>query len=102
MRRSSWCFLIGAVLLLAVGVAGEMEDLSRYLALVHATIVSDDDYMTGIDGLECALLQAKCYAEIGQPRRGWLTVRRCLTFAQLTVSVMLKRKWIHTMSIDHD
>ncbi|KAF2141777.1 uncharacterized protein K452DRAFT_250611 [Aplosporella prunicola CBS 121167] len=73
-----------ALLLLAVGVAGEMEDLSRYLALVHATIVSDDDYMTGIDGLECALLQAKCYAEIGQPRRGWLTVRRCLTFAQLT------------------
>ncbi|KAF1987789.1 hypothetical protein K402DRAFT_403455 [Aulographum hederae CBS 113979] len=70
-------------LLLAVGSCTEGDLLERYLGLVNRWIVSDDDYLGSLEGLECVILQGKCYSDIGQARRGWLTFRRGLVFAQL-------------------
>lgn len=53
--------------------------------------------------MECIILQGKCCLDIGQPRRGWLTYRRGLALAQLTVSMsesftelMLRKPRIYT------
>lgn len=74
------------VVLLSVSVALDQETLNNTLALVDALIISDDEYAATIEGIHCALLVAKCYAEIGQPRRAWLATRKGLTYAQLMVS----------------
>jgi hypothetical protein len=58
----------------------------NYLALVNQLIISDIEYTTTLPGLECIVLQAKCYLDIGQPRRSWLTYRRGLDVAQLVVN----------------
>ncbi|KAK8237439.1 hypothetical protein IWZ00DRAFT_445483 [Phyllosticta capitalensis] len=71
------------VLLLCVGVALDSDDLDSQLALIDALIVSDDEYAATLQGLECIILMSKCYSEIGQPRRGWIAVRKGLAYAQI-------------------
>lgn len=53
------------------------------LTLVDRWVLSDDEHMGTIEGLECAVLQCKLYADIGQVRRSWLTCRRAIGMAQL-------------------
>ncbi|KAK8165738.1 hypothetical protein BC567DRAFT_199897 [Phyllosticta citribraziliensis] len=72
-----------AVLLLSVGIALDSDDLNTSLALIDALIVSDDEYGATLQGLECTILMSKCYSEIGQPRRGWIAVRKGLAYAQI-------------------
>ncbi|KAF2090645.1 hypothetical protein K490DRAFT_34348, partial [Saccharata proteae CBS 121410] len=95
------------MLLLCVGIAQEVDDLKRYLDMVQALIVSDDDYAATVEGMQCTILQTKCYTEIGQPRRAWLATRRGLTSAQLTglhrnhtSSPLLKNIWWHLFQGD--
>jgi hypothetical protein len=71
------------MLVLLLGACTEGDVLDQCLALVDRWIISDDDYMGTLEGLECALLQGKIYADIGQARRSWLAFRRGLTLAQL-------------------
>lgn len=74
------------VLLLCIGVALDLDNLNQTLALVDALIISDDEYAATTEGMECAIMVSKCYSDIGQPRRAWLTTRKGLMYAQLMVS----------------
>jgi hypothetical protein len=74
------------ILVSAFGLSAETRG-SYYLALVEKLIISDDQYAATLPGIECIILQAKCYLDIGQPRKAWHVYRRGLTIAQLTVSV---------------
>jgi hypothetical protein len=54
-------------------------------ALVDSLILSNPAYSATIEGLECLLLLAKTYTDIGQPRRAWFLYRRGIATAQLMV-----------------
>lgn len=60
----------------------------RYLKAVESLVICKDEYAATIKGLECIMLQAKCYLDFGQPRRAWLMYRRGLTLAQLIVRTL--------------
>ena len=62
------------------------ENPCQYFSVVDNLIISDDEYASAMDGMECVIILAKCYIDIGQPRKGWLTYRRGLALAQLIVS----------------
>ncbi|KAH6682715.1 hypothetical protein B0J14DRAFT_467830 [Halenospora varia] len=51
--------------------------------LVDSLIIADSAYVASIEGLECLILLAKAYTDVGQPRRAWLTYRRGVAIAQL-------------------
>lgn len=72
-------------LILCVGACMEDngEALDRCLELIDQYITSDDDYLSTIHGLECCMLQAKCYSDIGQARRSWRIFRRAINSAQM-------------------
>lgn len=72
-----------AVFILCICKTLPSDDIERHLALIDQYIISDDEYLGSLEGLECALLQSMTYTDIGQLRRGWLTNRRGLVFAQL-------------------
>jgi hypothetical protein len=71
------------LLVILYGSCTEGDLLDQCLALVDKWIISDDEYMGTLEGLECVILQGKIYSDIGQARRSWLAFRRGLTFAQL-------------------
>ena len=73
------------LLVCAFGLSNDTNG-SRFLALVDKLVISDDEYAATVTGLECIVLQGKCYLDIGQPRRAWLAYRRGLVLAQLMVS----------------
>jgi hypothetical protein len=81
LNKGSPCEM--GMLVLLMGSCTEGDLLDQCLALVDRWIISDDDYMGTLQGLECAILQGKIYADIGQARRSWLAFRRGLTLAQL-------------------
>jgi hypothetical protein len=71
------------LLVILYGSCTEGDLLDQCLALVDRWIISDDEYMGTLEGLECIIFQGKIYSDIGQARRSWLAFRRGLTFAQL-------------------
>ena len=75
------------ILVLSVGVCSESDDTDRYISTVDRWVLSDDEYAATLEGMECLILEAKWYADIGQPRRAWLANRRGLMYAQLMVCV---------------
>lgn len=58
---------------------------SQYLQVVEDAVIAHDKFAATLKGLECIILQTKCYLNFGQPRRAWLSLRRGLTLAQLMV-----------------
>ncbi|KAI9765752.1 MAG: hypothetical protein M1840_007186 [Geoglossum simile] len=52
-------------------------------ATVDSLVISDSAYSATIEGMECLILLAKSYIDIGQPRRAWLMYRRGMAIAQL-------------------
>ena len=50
---------------------------------VDQLIVADDEYAGSCDGLELIVLVAKTYVNLGQPRKGWLLLRRGIALSQL-------------------
>lgn len=80
---------IGAIgtVLLAVGICSSVEDddVERYIEAVDRWVLSDDEYAASLEGMECLILKAKWFADVGQPRRAWLCYRKGLMYAQLMV-----------------
>jgi hypothetical protein len=75
-------------ILVAAYARSSNQDYHLY-AIVDSLIISDSVYSTTIEGMECLILLAKSYIDIGQPRRAWLMYRRGMAIAQLMVRVSL-------------
>jgi hypothetical protein len=61
--------------ILAAAYARSIRDGHQLYALVDGLVVSDFTYSATITGMECLILLAKSYTDMGQPRRAWLTSR---------------------------
>ncbi|PKX88387.1 fungal specific transcription factor domain-containing protein [Aspergillus novofumigatus IBT 16806] len=70
-------------LAIAYGMAADTSNLFRYLDSVERWVISNDEYASSPEGIECMLLQGKCLADIGQPQRCWSAWRRALLYAEL-------------------
>lgn len=55
----------------------------HYITAVETLMASDDGIGSTIEGLSCLIVQTKYYVNLGKPRKGWLTIRRALNFAQM-------------------
>ena len=75
--------------ILAVAYARSSNENYHLYALVDSLIISNSAYSATIEGVECLVLLAKAYSDIGQPRRSWFMYRRGLAIAQLMVQVTL-------------
>ncbi|KAF2405555.1 hypothetical protein EJ06DRAFT_30234 [Trichodelitschia bisporula] len=71
------------ILVLMFGSCVDDDHLDHCVNLVDRWIISDDEYMGTLEGIECSIFQGKIYADIGQARRSWLVFRRGLLFAEL-------------------
>jgi hypothetical protein len=74
-------------LAIAYGMAADTSDLFRCLDSVQRWVISNDEYASSPEGIECMLLQGKCLADIGQPQRCWSAWRQALLYAELRVSI---------------
>ena len=72
---------------LATAYARSLDKDRDIYAMVDSLIVSDLTYAATQEGLECLILLAKSYTDIGQPQRAWLTWRKGMAIAQLMVRV---------------
>ena len=57
----------------------------RLYAIVDSLVISNVGYSATKEGMECLILLAKSYTDIGQPRRAWFMWRRGMAIAQLMV-----------------
>lgn len=57
--------------------------IDKILAAVQSLITSDDEIVTGIEGLECLILTGLYHMNSGHLRRCWLVFRRALSICQL-------------------
>ena len=73
--------------LLVVAYARCLNNGGDLYTLVERLVISNFAYFATVEGMECLVLLAKSYTDIGQPRRAWLTWRRGLTVAQLLVNI---------------
>ncbi|KAJ4344526.1 uncharacterized protein N0V89_012269 [Didymosphaeria variabile] len=83
---------IGAMgtVVLAVGICSDDErEVERYIEMVDRWVLGDDEFAATLEGMECLILKAKWYADVGQPRRAWLAYRKGLMYTQLMVRVMI-------------
>ncbi|ORY11218.1 hypothetical protein BCR34DRAFT_484560 [Clohesyomyces aquaticus] len=76
---------IGAIgtVVLSVGICSDEDSADRYIEAVDRYLLSDDEYAATLEGMECLILKAKWYADVGQPRRAWLAYRKGLMYTQL-------------------
>ncbi len=58
--------------------------------LVYSLILSEFTLAGTMEGMECLVLLAKSYTDIGQPKRAWLVWRKGITLALLMVCLLLK------------
>lgn len=70
---------------LVTAYARSLDQGSDLYELVGLLVISDFAYAATLEGMECLVLLAKSYTDIGQPRRAWLTWRQGLAIAQLMV-----------------
>jgi hypothetical protein len=56
--------------------------------VVDSLVLSIFTYAATMEGMECLILLAKSYTDIGQPRRAWFMWRRGMAIAQLMVWVI--------------
>jgi hypothetical protein len=84
---------IGAIgtVVLSVGIctSDESIDVEAYVEAVDRWMLSDDEYAASLEGIECLILKAKWFADVGQPRRAWIAYRKGLMYAQLMVRSLL-------------
>lgn len=76
--------------ILVIAFARSTTQDNQLYSLVEQLVISDKAYAYSIHGLECLLLLAKVYTDIGQPRRSWCLTRSGLNAAQLMVKQPLK------------
>ena len=75
--------------ILTMAYARSAQDGHDIYALVDTLVISDFAYAATKEGMECLVLLAKSYNDMGQPRRSWLTYRKGITIGQL----MVRRSW---------
>lgn len=54
-----------------------------YITAVETLMASDDGLASTVEGLSTLIVLTKYYTNLGKPRKGWLTIRRALNFAQM-------------------
>ncbi|RMJ15705.1 hypothetical protein BHE90_006281 [Fusarium euwallaceae] len=69
--------------ILAVAYARSLGQGHKIFTLVDSLIIGDFSLAASLDGMECLVLLAKTYTDIGQPRRAWFTWRKGLAIAQM-------------------
>jgi hypothetical protein len=83
---------IGAIgtVVLSVGIctSDESVDVETYVEAVDRWVLADDEFAASLEGIECMILKAKWFADVGQPRRAWIAYRKGLMYAQLMVSFL--------------
>lgn len=77
---------------LAVAFARASGRSHRLFAIVDSIVIANTSLTASLGGMECLILLAKTYTDIGQPRRAWLTWRRGLAIAQLMVCLTNPKK----------
>ena len=55
----------------------------HYITSVETLLASDEGFACTLDGLECLMLVAKFYVNIGKPRKAWLIFRRAVSLGLL-------------------
>lgn len=75
--------------ILAVAYARSLGQSHKLFNLVDSLIIGDFALAASLDGMECLVLLAKTYTDIGQPRRAWFTWRKGLAIAQMMVSMIV-------------
>ncbi|KUJ13490.1 uncharacterized protein LY89DRAFT_158891 [Mollisia scopiformis] len=68
---------------LVIAYTRSMGQDHHLYSLVEHLVICDSTYSHTVQGLECLLLLAKAYTDIGQPRRSWSLTRQGLNVAQL-------------------
>ena len=56
--------------------------MEHYMSVIDTLVVSEDNLVGTLEGLECLILQMTWDVNLGRPRTAWLRCRRSLTFAQ--------------------
>ena len=82
--------------MLAVAYGRSLGKNHALLSLVDKFIMADSTFVATLEGMDCLVLLAKTYTDIGQPRRAWLMWRHGLAVAQL----MVCRCLFHIISSD--
>jgi hypothetical protein len=62
---------IAKIVQAVASVTADEKLLEKLVLIVDQLIVSDDEYLTTLDGMECALEQSRLLIEMGQVRRSW-------------------------------
>jgi hypothetical protein len=87
-RRSYNSYNPAELGILVAAYARSSNQNEHLYAIVDSLVISDTAYLATIDGMDCLLLLAKPYTEIGQPRRAWYMYRRGIAIAQLMVQII--------------
>lgn len=74
--------------ILAVAYARSLGQGHKIFTLVDTLIIGDFALAATLDGMECLVLLAKTYTDIGQPRRACFTWRKGLAIAQMMVRLI--------------
>jgi hypothetical protein len=72
--------------ILAGAYARSSSDGYHLFALIDSLVISDPDYLSTVEGLQCLILLAKAYTDIGQPRKAWMMWQKGMVIAKLKVS----------------
>jgi hypothetical protein len=71
--------------ILATAYARSCHGAEDVYALVEKLVIESPVHSITITGLECALLLAKAYSDIGEPRKAWFMYRRGIANAEMMV-----------------
>lgn len=64
-------------------IANAADQTGQVLSIIDEMVLTDDELVGTIDGIECMVLRSKYETNNGRIRRAWLTYKRAITFAQL-------------------
>lgn len=70
---------------LAIGYERSLDGDYARLAVIERLMMSSFELICTLEGLECIILLAKTYTDIGKPKRAWFTWRKGLSAAQFLV-----------------
>jgi len=82
--------------------------IERYISTVQSLVISDDELISSLEGLECLMLQGLYHINAGNPRRAWLISRKAIGIGQLlgihknkSPSVPVEvDMWYHLVQVD--
>ena len=89
-ERGTPCEL--ALVALVLSYYSSPSEVQRTTHLVDRLVLSDDEFMASLPGLECAIIQGNLLNELGQSKRAWQTWRKAICHAQLMASLHTTRR----------